>query len=298
VTADCDCAKSCGVDLLLNGYSIEAPTPGYKEDADYPIECAVEIQSEVLELALTHQIKEGSGPRPTGNAEGRVPHGERTNTACSLAGTMKKRGMSTEAIRAGIKADSDSRYDPPLTDNEIEIIVKSSAKWQAGDASVALQNSYNSQNSYSKADLPKPELRSEALCGLAGEIVRAIEPYSESDRIAILANVLTGFGNVVGPTPHARVEETEHHLNVYIVQVGDTSRAAREPRGRLRARCFGMLTSSGPISASPAGFPAVKAWSTTSVIRGIRLSRSEKTGKLSATKMCSWTKAKMISVSC
>jgi hypothetical protein len=140
---------------------------------------------------------------------------------------MKKRGMSNEAIRAAIKADSDARFDPPLTDNEIETIVKSSAKWQAGDGSAFSQNSYNSQNPYSKADLPKPELKPEALCGLAGDIVRAIEPYSESDPVAILANVLTGFGSVVGPTPHARVEETEHHLNVFIVQVGDTSKGRK-----------------------------------------------------------------------
>ncbi len=35
--------RSIGVDLLLNGYSIEAPTPGYREDPDFPLECAVEI---------------------------------------------------------------------------------------------------------------------------------------------------------------------------------------------------------------------------------------------------------------
>jgi hypothetical protein len=88
-------------------------------------------------------------------------------------------------------------------------------------------HSQNSQNSYSRADLPKPELRPEALYGLAGEIVRAIELYSESDPVAILGNVLTGFGNVIGPTPYARVEETQHHLNIFVVQVGDTAKGRK-----------------------------------------------------------------------
>jgi hypothetical protein len=38
--ADCDCTKDgkphpCGVDLLIRGYSIEPPTPGYREDATF-----------------------------------------------------------------------------------------------------------------------------------------------------------------------------------------------------------------------------------------------------------------------
>jgi hypothetical protein len=89
------------------------------------------------------------------------------------------------------------------------------------------QNSSNSSNSYSVSDQPKPELKPEALHGLAGEIVKTIEPYSEADPIGILTNILTSFGNVVGPTPYARVEETHHHLNLFVVQVGDTSKARK-----------------------------------------------------------------------
>ena len=101
------------------------------------------------------------------------------------------------------------------------------------------QNSHNSQNSYSSNDSPKPELNSAALYGLAGEIVRAIEPHSEGDPVAILGNLLVGFGNVVGPTPYARVEQTEHHQNIFVVQVGDTSKGRKgtawsTPRKMLR----------------------------------------------------------------
>ena len=48
----------------------------------------------------------------------------------------------------------------------------------------------------------KLELSSKALYGLAGEIVLAIDPYTEADPVAILTNTLVAFGNVVGPSPH------------------------------------------------------------------------------------------------
>jgi hypothetical protein len=71
----------------------------------------------------------------------------------------------------------------------------------------------NSLNSYA-TQAHKPTLEAEAGYGLAGEIVRAIAPYTESDPVATLTNILTAFGNVVGRVPYFRVEHTEHHLNL------------------------------------------------------------------------------------
>src|SRR5262249_48593908 len=44
-----------------------------------------------------------------------------------------KRGMSVEAIRAALKADSDARFNPPLDDDEIEDVLKSASRWQEGN---------------------------------------------------------------------------------------------------------------------------------------------------------------------
>lgn len=87
-------------------------------------------------------------------------------------------------------------------------------------------NSYNSFNSYTVVE-KKPVLDPEALHGLAGEIVKAIDPYTESDPVAVLTNTLTAFGNVVGPIPYFRVENTRHHLNLFIVQTGDTAKGRK-----------------------------------------------------------------------
>ena len=68
-----------------------------------------------------------------------------------------------------------------------------------------------------------PRLRDEALFGLAGDIVRAIEPQTEAHRAALLINVLVYFGNAVGKTPHAMVGDKNHPLNLFAVLVGRTS---------------------------------------------------------------------------
>ena len=87
-------------------------------------------------------------------------------------------------------------------------------------------NSYNSFNSYTVVE-KKPVLDPEALHGLAGKIVKAIDPYTESDPVAVLTNTLTAFGNVIGPIPYCRVENTRHHLNLFIVQTGDTAKGRK-----------------------------------------------------------------------
>src|SRR5947209_2408381 len=42
----------------------------------------------------------------------------------------------------------------------------------------------------------------EAFYGLAGDIVRAIEPHSEADPVGLLLQALVMFGNVVGRCPY------------------------------------------------------------------------------------------------
>ena len=63
--------------------------------------------------------------------------------------------------------------------------------------------------------------------GLAGEIVKAIEPETESDPIAILIQTLTFFGNIIGDGPHFRVEADRHPLRLFSVIVGATSKARK-----------------------------------------------------------------------
>jgi hypothetical protein len=75
----------------------------------------------------------------------------------------------------------------------------------------------------------------EAFIGLAGDVVRAIEPHTESDPAGLLLSAHASFGNCIGRGPHYRVEATEHGPNLYIVKVGDSSKA-RKGTGEDRIR--------------------------------------------------------------
>jgi hypothetical protein len=72
-----------------------------------------------------------------------------------------------------------------------------------------------------------PVLNKDALYGLAGELTAAIIPYTEADPIAVLLNILTAFGNVLGTGPHFRVEFTKHYLRMFVVLVGPSAKGRK-----------------------------------------------------------------------
>ena len=53
---------------------------------------------------------------------------------------------------------------------------------------------------------PWPEVDDAAYYGLPGDIVRTIEPHSEADPVALLAQILASAGNAVGRCPFYQVE--------------------------------------------------------------------------------------------
>lgn len=66
-----------------------------------------------------------------------------------------------------------------------------------------------------------------AFHGLAGEIVRTIDPQTEADPAAILIQLLVATGVMAGRTAYYEVEATRHHLNLFAVLVGDTSKSRK-----------------------------------------------------------------------
>jgi hypothetical protein len=69
--------------------------------------------------------------------------------------------------------------------------------------------------------------RAAAFTGLAGEIAAAIEPHTESDPLAILAQLLVCFGSAIGRGAHYAVEATEHHANEFILLIGPSAKARK-----------------------------------------------------------------------
>ncbi|HZA21186.1 MAG TPA: hypothetical protein VFA32_01020 [Dehalococcoidia bacterium] len=82
--------------------------------------------------------------------------------------------------------------------------------------------------SYTPAARKWPDpMAEEAFHGLAGDVVRAIEPHTEASREALLITFLGAFGNAVGSGPHAVAEASRHGCNLFAVLVGTTSKSRK-----------------------------------------------------------------------
>ena len=83
---------------------------------------------------------------------------------------------------------------------------------------------------------PWPVMDQAAYHGLAGEVVRAIEPHTEADPVAILIQFLTSVGNIIGRCPYYQVESDYHRTNLFCVMVGQSSKARKgTSAGRVHA---------------------------------------------------------------
>jgi len=72
-----------------------------------------------------------------------------------------------------------------------------------------------------------PQASPDVFQGLLGEIVLTIEPHTEADSIALLIQLMTAFGSVIGRGPHFKAEADEHHLNLFSLLVGDTAKGKK-----------------------------------------------------------------------
>ena len=89
---------------------------------------------------------------------------------------------------------------------------------------------------------PKP-MEPEAFHGLAGDIVRTIEPHSEADAAGLLVQLLIGLGNAIGRGPHFRAGSDLHYLNLFGVLVGQTSRGRKGSSWSAVSQLLGVADS-------------------------------------------------------
>jgi hypothetical protein len=109
-----------------------------------------------------------------------------------------------------------------------------------------------------------PELiNSAAWHGLAGDFVRLVLPETEGDPAALLLTFLAALGCAVGRSAFYQVEATQHPPNLYVVLVGNSSKARKgTATGRVldivkrvdmkfivRRKCSGLSSGEGLIHA-------------------------------------------------
>lgn len=102
------------------------------------------------------------------------------------------------------------------------------AKPTNGIAPAATSNGLHDEEEYPRLrEVPWPVMDEAAFHGIAGEIVRTIEPESESDPVGLLMHILVGFGAMAGQGPHAVADSTKHPARLFAVTVGDTATARK-----------------------------------------------------------------------
>lgn len=171
VTAkNCDCAKRCGVDLLVNGYFIVPPTPGYREDPDHLLEpgSLAVLPDEVLALArrtTTH----ANGGTLAATVEDRsvngepIPDGERNSSLFKLGCWLRAQGRVEGDIFAILWRENLRRGFPPLEEGEVRSMTASVCRYPAGSLAVHLTDLGNAKR----------------LIALHGDDLRYCHPWSK-----------------------------------------------------------------------------------------------------------------------
>lgn len=72
-----------------------------------------------------------------------------------------------------------------------------------------------------------PVLDDAALHGLAGSVVRLIEPHTEADSVALLVSFLSEFGAMLNRAPHLILDGSYHPLLFWPVLVGQSSKSRK-----------------------------------------------------------------------
>ena len=57
--------------------------------------------------------------------------------------------------------------------------------------------------------------------------MRAIEPHTEADPVALLVQFMACFGNLIGRSAHRVADGARHYLNIFVAIVGSTSKARK-----------------------------------------------------------------------
>lgn len=73
---------------------------------------------------------------------------------------------------------------------------------------------------------PQPPAEA-AFYGLAGHVVRMIEPHTEADPVAVLSMFHASFGNMIGPSAHFVAQSQKHPARIWPVLVGETAKGRK-----------------------------------------------------------------------
>lgn len=155
-----------------------------------------------------------------------IQNGSRNTTLLSFAGSLRRKGLAECEILPALRAINQNRVNPPLPEAELMSIAKSVIRYKPEENTFA-QNPDEDIKIIAEESLSLPVLTEKALYGLAGEIVRTIEPHTEADNAALLIQLLAGFGCLIGKTTYFRAEADFHYTKLFAILVGASSKGRK-----------------------------------------------------------------------
>lgn len=123
-----------GIDLKANGYVVMPPSV-HASGARYEwVGKQGPGEIEMLSLPAWMTVREEPAqaryaPQPSMEFRGPIGAGERNQTLTSMAGSMRRRGMSVEAIEAALLTENATRCSPPIREDEVRTIARSVGRY-------------------------------------------------------------------------------------------------------------------------------------------------------------------------
>lgn len=128
-----------GVDVRGTGGYIVLPPSSHPDGGNYrwiehrdPDSCEIAKAPEWL-LGVVRQPATGENKGPAPPMPEKIGSGARNQTLTSLAGSLRRRGASVDAIHAALKTENTNRCDPPLPDDEVRRIAESVGRYEPAE---------------------------------------------------------------------------------------------------------------------------------------------------------------------
>jgi hypothetical protein len=220
-----------GLDVRANGnYVVIAPSRYVGGHYEWTTKGVLaDLPGWLLEkmIAATSSRVQNSGATEASN---RIPEGRRNQTLTSLAGTMRKRSMTQDAIEAALLTENRNRCDPPLSDAEVIKIARSVGRYEPGQTNSASQPQSpafpNEVKESGKTDcdyegLSLPQFPDSAWRGLFANYRDAMRACSEASDVYNFLAFWTAAGNALGRRIYFNYG-MRLHANVYGIAFGPT----------------------------------------------------------------------------